>query len=206
MSILSGGGSASAPKAEDKLGEDSASQSAENRQDVLAAAQPGSATATGQARAQLTGEEDERLKDHKDRGSTVEIVGGAPTGDLLKPRKPVGAQTEPAVLTFNGTVEAGMLPSPYGPVPVSSQASSVKDAERKLDEHRANLDDGRRSAFDELSEQEVLYMDSASLRAIAQNRDYKNFPHVGTRQTRQIFLQRQKEDPSFKKQDELEPS
>lgn len=177
---------------------DTTQQTGEQRRAAILGSAPTALTATGQARAQLLGTEDERLSEIEDRGSTAETIGGEPKPDLggrtVKNRE---GQDAPAAFVVNGLQPAAMVASPGGLQPVSLVASDPDDAQAKLEQRRDDAPQHPR-ARDELSETQVAALDAPSLRAVAESRGYKDFPRLGAEGTRREFLRRQGEDRNFR--------
>lgn len=173
-------------------------QSEEAREKVLHQATGGLGTATGQAKANLLGHEDERLEGLASRGSEVPIAGG----DQIKAdypehegAKPIGNQAVPAAFTTNGSLPLNMVPSPSGPVPASTVAgdqAAAAQAVRRANKERDDLI--LRSGAKKLSREQIEGMNAADLRAVAHDRGYDLGDYAGSRVTRRRFIEAQGKD------------
>jgi hypothetical protein len=167
-------------------------QNEEARKDALSrTAATGLGSATGQARENRSGAEDERLKGADKR----EAPEGAPKmGDFARVElpEPDGLQAEPAAFSTAGTIPSGMVSSPGGFVPISAVSDPKRAIERTLASTGRNPDDRK------LTEEEVESLDGASVRAIGAQRGYEMPDMAGGRSMRRIFLEKQAEDSRFK--------
>lgn len=177
---------------------DTTQQTGDQRRAAILGSAATALTATGQAKSQLLGHEDERLEAVEDRGSTAEVVGGDVKPDLSgrAPKNREG-QDAPAAFVVNGLQPTAMVASPGGPIPVSLVASDPQDAEQKLETRRDAVEEHPR-ARDQLTEEQVAALDAPALRAVAESRAYKDFPRLGTEGTRREFLRRQAGDLNFR--------
>jgi hypothetical protein len=136
-----------------------------------------------------------------DRGSQVEIVGGEPQPDAEGPQKPREGQAEPARFTSNGQLPHNMVPSPTGSVPVGAVATTVEDAEKRIEEavkaHDDFLANKRTEQNKTISAATVNRLGRAELLAIGAQRGYNLPDVVGTRTTRATFLREQEKDKSL---------
>lgn len=182
-------------------------QTDELRDVNLSRAPTGSGTATGQAIAQKSGEEDERISSLENRGSPQEVAGG----DSIKAdfaggetSEPTGLQAEPAQFAVNGTLNPAMVASPTGLVPVGAVAASPEDAVRRVEENlRAQEDAARtRSALEPIDERLIDRLSAPELRAIAHDRGY-DVGQSGGRVTRERFKQLQSEDKRFESKNQV---
>lgn len=137
----------------------------------------------------------------KDAGSRVPIV-GTPTADFAAPKakEPEGRQAEEATVTARGSISSGLVPSPSGPVPVSAVARNAEEAEELLEQNRKAVKSQEyHSALDKLSDEFIDTLDAPTLRSIAQQRQYRDFPQGGRRTSREAFKRMQAEDPRYSK-------
>lgn len=173
-------------------------QSEEARKQVLANSSAGGASAVGQARAHLLGEEQERLDNLESRGSTQPIAGGDEIKADYPPHegaKPIGAQAQPAAFTTNGSLPVNMVASPSGLVPAAAvtgdpehAAQLVRDANEARDDHIL------RSGAKKLSRNQIEGMSALELRAVAHQRGYDIGEYAGSRTTRRRFIEAQGKD------------
>lgn len=176
-------------------------QTDELRDVNLSRAPTGSGTATGQAIADRSGEEAERISSIENRGSPQEVAGG----DSIKAdfaggetSEPIGLQAEPAQFAVNGTLNPAMVASPTGLVPVGAVATSPEDAVRRVEENlRAQEDAARtKSSLEPIDERLIDRLSAPELRAIAFDRGY-DVGQSGGRVTRERFKHLQAEDKRF---------
>lgn len=186
-------------KKQDEGPESPEPQSEEAREKILMQAAGGLGTATGQARANLLGEEQERIDNLESRGSTQPIAGGDqiqsdyPANDTEN--KPIGAQAQPSAFTSNGSLPVNMVPSPSGLVPASTVAGSLEDASKAVEKANKERDDLiLRSGAKKLSRAQIEAMSAADLRAVAHDRGYDIGEYAGSRRTRARFLEAQQKD------------
>lgn len=174
-----------------------ATQSDEVRERILANSTAGGDTAIGNARAAA----DKEIPEGEDRGSKAEIVGGEPQADYpaFSPAAPVGSQSQPALITTNGTLPVGHVASPSGLVPVSAVTSDPTHATQLIQDH---LDEQEkqilRSGYEKLSRAKIESMSAGELRAVASDRGYDIGDYAGSRSTRQRFIKAQNEDEGLK--------
>lgn len=170
-------------------------QTDEDRQAALDAAPGGAGTATGQAKAFLSGEEQERLDSLESRGSTAPIVGGDIKPDHEGGQPPIGAQAEHASFTTNGSLPAAMVPSPTGLVPVGVTGGTPEEQRARVEEHlKTARGRAATASHQKLSRRQVESMSAAELRAVASDRGYDLGDNAGNRITRKRFLEEQDKD------------
>lgn len=152
----------------------------------------GPETATGAALAASSHE----TPKGSDRGSKVEIAGD-PRPD--SEREAHGAQLEPARFTSNGQLPHNTVPSPTGAVPVGAVASSVEDAQKRVEASNKAHDEfvARRKGGRKLDEATINRLTGAELRAIGEQRGYALGTNLGTRSARRAFIEAQTKDPNF---------
>lgn len=165
-------------------------QPAEARAEILSRSQAGANTVTGYERSRVLG--NEKIPEGKERGSQQEIEGDIKSDYYPGPSakaKPQGAQAQPANLAVNGTVPVNMVPSPFGPIPRDAARSTAVPESELLNAngHSRQLDPGKA-----VPEELLNSLDAATLRAVAADRGY-TLPHAGTRTTRSLFRQKEKE-------------
>lgn len=173
---------------------DTTNQSAEVRAEALRAAPSGSGSATGQAKENDSGQEDERLVGSEDRPAPE----GAPErGDYgqVEYAQPVGLQAEPAAFTPGGTIPAGFVASPSGFVPASTVANPEEAIETTLGKQKVAAPPRK------LTQEEVEALDGPTVRAIGAQRGYQMPDMAGSRTARARFLAEQDKDPAFKKEE-----
>jgi hypothetical protein len=151
----------------------------------------GAESATGAAIAA----KDDKIPQGTDRGSQVEIQGGAPEPDALEGATPKGDQAKPAEFSSNGQLPNGMVGSPSGPVPVGAVARDQKHADELLKETKSQRDQviNRNPKGKRLTDATINRLSGAELRAIAGQRGY-DIPEAGTRMTRAAFARAQDAD------------
>jgi hypothetical protein len=167
-------------------------QDKETREKELAKSPSGAATATGQARENDSGKEDERLKD-ADRRPTPE---GAPKAGDFAPvdyPKPQGLQKEPANFSPTGTIPAEMVSSPGGFIPISSVAGDELEARLESTYGKQPIGD----QLEELTDEQLVGMDGPSVRAVGLQRGYRMPEMAGSRTMRATFLREQGKDERF---------
>lgn len=149
----------------------------------------GRETATGVALAE------HEIPEGEDRGSKIEIAGGAPKPDSERPKNS-GAQTEPARFTSNGQIPHNNVGSPTGSVPVGALDLTVEEAEARVqatnDDHDAYV--AQRGKRTKLAAETIHRLPAVEIRAIAEQRGYVLPEFAGTRATRTSFLKAQDED------------
>lgn len=168
-------------------------QDEETRKNILAATPISDATATGKERARLHEDADANIPEGEDQGSKVPIAGGDELiPDAEGPQQPVGGQTQPAIMTPNGSLPLGMVGSPSGPVPVGALGLPPHEANKRLRE--AVGASGRpavHEGFERVPRSVIENASAASLRAAAQDRGYDIGPEAGARVTRARFIEAQ---------------
>lgn len=160
------------------------------REEMLRRSSSGDGSATGQAKDQASGKEDERLKGSEDREGPEDAPEKGDFG-AVEYAQPVGLQAEPANFTSGGTIPAGMVSSPAGFVPISAVDDPEAALERTLGKQGSTKDTRR------LIEDDLEQLDGPSIRAIGTQRGY-HMPDLagrGTIKTR--FLALQDADPAF---------
>lgn len=181
-------------------------QSDEVRETMLQRSSAGALTAVGVEREHRLGDADERVPKGEDRGSKQEIEGGEPEPDFPQHPGPKarGLGLEAANFTTNGTVPGTFVGSPSGPIPVSAVATSVEDAQKRLQQVRKEEQDAllNSNSRQKLSRAKVESMSAADLRAVAHDRGYDIGEHAGSRATRRRFLAAQDQDDSLSTSDE----
>lgn len=162
------------------------------RAEMLSRSTASSGSATGQAKDQASGKEDERLEGQDKRPGPKD---GPTNGDfaLVEYAQPIGLQAEPANFTSGGTIPASMVSSPSGFVPISSIADPEEAQERTLGAQGSTRDDRA------LTEEELGQLDGPSIRAIGAQRGYKINDLAGKRTVTAAFLAAQGEDKRFTK-------
>lgn len=172
-------------------------QDEEARLRILARSPGGTGTATGVAQQHFSGEEDARIENLEDRGSTVPIAGGSPSADFAagEPSQPVGAQAQPAHYTVNGTIDPMMVATPGGPQPVGALAGTVSAAQGRVDETAEAFKMQNRGfrGYEALDDAQIERLNGAELRAIAYDRGY-DVPEGGNRTVRMRFRAEQADD------------
>lgn len=152
----------------------------------------GGATATGQARENDSGKEDERLKDTDKR---PEPEGAPEGGDFaeVKYAKPQGLQAEPANFSVTGTIPADVVSSPGGFVPLSSVSEGDREARLESTLGKQPIGD----QLNELTREDLEGMDGPSVRAVGVQRGYRMPDMGGSRTMRASFLREQEKDERF---------
>lgn len=162
------------------------------REEMLARSTSGSGSATGQAKEQASGKEDERLGGSEDREGPEDAPAKGDFG-AVEYAQPVGLQAEPANFTSGGTIPAGMVSSPGGFVPLSAVGDPEAALERTLGQQGSTKDNRR------LTEDDLDQLDGPSIRAIGAQRGYKIADLAGRRTVKAAFLTAQDEDKRFQK-------
>jgi hypothetical protein len=152
-------------------------------------------TATGQALGEHERErpEEEGNPDAEDHGASEAVAAYEDTGT-----EPQGKQAEPARFAVNGTVEHGMVPSNYGPIPAAAAGRdrdhAMELADQNLKTVRNEITSGRRR----LSSSQIARSSKQELRAIAISLGYEDVPQDrGSRVTREAFERAQAADESL---------
>jgi hypothetical protein len=178
-------------------------QSEEMRAEILASAPKGADTATGQAFAHDSGEEEERIEGLENRGSDNPIAGGEGiVADYSgqETQEPIGLMAQPAHFTVSGTINPTEVASPSGPVPLGSVTASLADAQKRIEEQHKSAEASvrrRRSSLEPLTQAQIDSMSGAELRAVAVDRGYEMADGGGTRTTRRKFAEAQEADTRF---------
>jgi hypothetical protein len=164
------------------------------REEMLARSTSGSGSATGQAKEQASGREDERLEGSEDREGPED---GPEKGDFgaVEYAQPVGLQAEPANFTSGGTIPAGMVSSPAGFVPLSAVGDPEAALERTLGKQGSTKDNRR------LTEEDLEQLDGPSIRAIGTQRGYQMPDLAGRGTIRGKFLAEQEKDERFSEEE-----
>lgn len=169
----------------------------------LGSAQTGN-TATGQELRRRAGQEE--IPSGEDRGSTSTDTSDIKPDFLHQGEfTPTGQQAEPAAFAPNGSLQANMVPSNSGLVPISAVTGSPEEAQKRLESHKKQVDAFHRHRFaqrNKLTDSQIAQMGSAELRAVAHDRGYEFSDLMGARGTRSAFKKAQDEDEFFTKQDE----
>lgn len=158
--------------------------------------QTGPESATGAAIADAEGTRDD-IPQGEDAGSKVPIAGDI-RPDSEGPQEPQEGQAQPAQFTSNGQLPHRHVPTPSGAVPVGAVATSVEDADKRVDDvtkkHEERLARLNAPARTALTDEQIAKTPSAELRAIGEARGYEISPDHGPRATRTAFAKAQSED------------
>lgn len=168
-------------------------QDEQARTDALSRSGAGTGTATGQAKENASGREDERLAG-ADKREEPENTSQKADFARVELDEPAGLQAETAAYGPGGTIPAGMVSSPGGFIPLSAVNDPEEALERTLSSNGRNPDTRR------LREDEVEQLSGAEARAISAQRGYKPPDLAGTRTQRRFLLEKQAEDPRFKEE------
>lgn len=154
---------------------------------------PSSATAAGHAAAGSP--ESQADKSQQKGGAGAEDA----QPDATQPGQgPVGMQQEAAFFTRNGSIEGNSIPSPTGPVPAGLIADD-KLREQAIQAARQGAVDshaGQSTGRFRLSEEAIVGMSPAELRAVAHDRGYRDIDG-GRNAVRTRFIEAQKKDESL---------
>lgn len=186
--------------ADENTAPETPTQSPEVRAAIINRSTAGGDTAIGNERRELNKNDEADQKSSTDDlpgGSTIPIVGGEPKPDYPQHDAPpaVGAQTQPANLSTNGTLPVGHVASPSGLVPVSAVTSDPHQGAKLVQENlNATQNEVLKSGNTKLSRAKIESMSAGELRAVASDRGYDIGDYAGARQTRSRFIKAQNDD------------
>lgn len=159
----------------------------------------GDNTATGQAKKQRSGEQEE-AKEEDTREIPESVSAIKPDYLASEANEPVGLQAEEASFLPNGSVEHGMVASNSGFVPAASIAKDAEHFDKLVEKQKADLKEGLRSVRSgrtALTDEQIDKMSGAELRAVAHDRGYDISDTMGTRGSRAAFSKAQGDDDSL---------
>lgn len=185
-------------KKESSKSKSTEAQDDEVREKVLDRAPSGTGTATGKAKSER------EIPKGKDRGAKEPHDEGASPDYFEGGKKPEGAQAEPARFTPTGSIRAGMVASPTGPVPASARARSSEEGEKLLERQKEREREsvlGREEGRGAVTEDQLNRMSASEIRAVAHDRGYDLGARGGRHRTRRAFLRAQEEDETLEDSD-----
>lgn len=148
-----------------------------------------------------TGREAIRRQDETEGGRATETghddeIEGAHADYLGEGKPPVGTQTEPSMFVSNGAIQPNMVPSPSGPVPISTVARSQEHANQINESRTQQISDSynNTSARQRITDEKLARMTRAEIAAVAFDRGYDISSAAGGRATRSLFKAAQDKD------------